>query len=715
MMWPFSLLSKKSVDQFSITYASLLYGLGAASWVERRFDLLAREGYERNPIVYACVTKLAKAVASVDLHLYQRSGGKLKRIDKHPVLDLLAHPNPTQGGRRFLEAAATNYLVGGNAYILGEGPGSDARTPAPPKELWLLPNAQVSVEPAKKTMFALHYDFTSAEGGKKRFEVDQLTGRCKVLHLKTVNVMNPVVGMPPMMAAAYGVDVFNAGQEWNKALLDHDARPAGALEVVDGEGKPASLTPDQRGRLRDELDASFAGKKNAGRPLVLEGGMKWTPMSLSPKDMDHRENMLTNARFIAGVYHTPPQLVNIPGESTFSNYGQAELSYWGDTVLTLLGSLLEDVNNWLLPLYGDKDTFLWYDEDEIPALEPRRKEKADRINASSFMRVNEKRRAMGLDDDPEGDVLLVDSRMVPIALAGRVTPDPADDEDDEDDENEGKKSAYTRLGKAVRRKPIPFDRAVTRKARRALRQAVATVLKEAAAQAIQKVRAELDNQVKAGPNDQINRDKAKRIVDGLTLDALDALVDATPEHLERVLADTGMLALAQVGVVDRANLVNQVNERALDYARDRAAEMVGKRWIGGVLVDNPDAEWRIDEAIRDELQDIIAQGLFDNIGADAIANEIEQAAGFSDARAKLIADTEIARANSEGSLEGYRAARDAGVTVKKEWLPDAEACPVCTGNADAGPIELDAQFPSGDDGPPAHPNCECALVPVTED
>src|SRR4051812_21636621 len=121
MWWPFSKLAKKTIDGYAIKSASLLYSIGAARWLERRFDLLAREGYERNPIVYACVSKLAKAVASVDLHLYQRTGGKLKKIEKHDLLDLLAHPNPTQGGRRFLESIVTYYLVGGNSYVLGVG------------------------------------------------------------------------------------------------------------------------------------------------------------------------------------------------------------------------------------------------------------------------------------------------------------------------------------------------------------------------------------------------------------------------------------------------------------------------------------------------------------------------------------------------------------------------------------------------------------------
>lgn len=404
-------------ERFEVKYASFLYGLGAARWLERRFDLLAKEGYEQNPIVYACVTKLARAVASVDLQLYQRKGAKLTKIEQHELLDLLANPNAMTGGRRFLESLSTNYLVGGNAYIHGTGMGT--RFNKAPAELWLLPTQNVDVKnPAQKAIPDC-YEYRIGTQQVERFQIDPITGRSAVCHLKTVNPLNPALGMSPLVAAAFGVDVFNSGQAWNKSLLDNGAKPAGALTVKDSEGKPATLSDEQYARMKTQIDQEYSGKGNAGRPILLEGGLEWKEMSLSPVDMDHRENMLTNARFIAGVYHTPPQLVNIPGESTYSNYAEAKLAYWSDTVLPLLGTILEDLGNWLTPLYGD-GLFLWYDEEMIPALEPLRKEKATRINAAEYMTINEKRRAMGLDDIENGDTLLVASSDVPLDLVGAV-------------------------------------------------------------------------------------------------------------------------------------------------------------------------------------------------------------------------------------------------------------------------------------------------------
>jgi SPP1 gp7 family putative phage head morphogenesis protein len=144
----------------------------------------------------------------------------------------------------------------------------------------------------------------------------------------------------------------------------------------------------------------------------------------------------------------------------------------------------------------------------------------------------------------------------------------------------------------------------------------------------------------------------------------------------------------------QSDLFDQVNDRAVAYAKARAAELVTG----------------IDDATRNELKDIIADGLAENIGMDAIADNIRDAYAFSEDRAELIARTEVTMANQNGALEGMKLARGAGVKLTKSWVPDADACPECEDNGNDGEIELEDQFSSGDDCPPAHPNCECSVV-----
>lgn len=212
-----------------------------------------------------------------------------------------------------------------------------------------------------------------------------------------------------------------------------------------------------------------------------------------------------------------------------------------------------------------------------------------------------------------------------------------------------------------------------------------------------------------------DRDDADDIADGLDLSGLDVLIDATPAQLARIFADSGSLSLAQIGVADGGELVNQVYDFSVDYSKERSAELVGKKYVNGKLVDNPNAEWSIDDATRDDLRGIITDAVSGKIELSDVEDAIADAGAFSDDRAALIARTEITRANSYGSLGGYQAAKASGVDVKKAWLADDGACDVCLDNESDGVIDLDDQFSSGDDAPPAHPSCECAIQPVVND
>lgn len=202
--------------------------------------------------------------------------------------------------------------------------------------------------------------------------------------------------------------------------------------------------------------------------------------------------------------------------------------------------------------------------------------------------------------------------------------------------------------------------------------------------------------------------------DDIDLSTLNVLVNSTPDEISSVMDDSGRQALFQLGIEDTAGLVGQVSQASLAYAKMRGAEMVGKKWVDGELVDNPDADWVITDATRDDIRDILASVYSGDLDSGDLADAIQDAGAFSDERAELIARTEVMNANAQGSLTGYRAARDAGVNVKKIWEPDANACPICQANADDGAIDVDSDFSSGDDAPPAHPNCECVLVPVVE-
>jgi hypothetical protein len=203
----------------------------------------------------------------------------------------------------------------------------------------------------------------------------------------------------------------------------------------------------------------------------------------------------------------------------------------------------------------------------------------------------------------------------------------------------------------------------------------------------------------------------EELVSSIDLSSLEVIVDAMDEGFYDIASDTALKALAQVGVKATDDLVNRVNQAAVDFARTRSAELVGMRFnAAGDLVQNPNAAYAITDSTREMLRSTISQGLADNIGTDAIAEAIQGSFAFSAERANLIAMTEVRNANEQSKLEGWRAAGEAGVTVMKSWQVsnNENTCDICEGNDADGLIDLDADFSSGDDAAPAHPNCFAA-------
>lgn len=353
---------------------------GRVAWSPRDTVSLTRTGFIGNPVGFRAVKMIAEAAAALPLIC---EDGKC-RYDTHPVIDLIRRPNPGQGRAEMFEALYGQLLLSGNGYVEAVG-GSGI-----PQELHVLRSDRMSVVPGPDG-WPVAYDY--AVGGRKhRFDT---TGPVDpICHIRSFHPLDDHYGLSPLQAAAVAIDVHNSASAWSKALLDNAARPSGAIVFrgADGQGM---LSEDQYERLQEELERYHQGARNAGRPMLLEGGLDWKPMGFSPSDMEFQKTKEAAAREIAVAFGVPPMLMGIPGDATYANYQEANRAFYRLTVLPLAQRVTAAIGHWLSAHLGE-EIVLRPDLDQVPALAAERDQQWKRIGEAEFLTDDEKRALLGL-------------------------------------------------------------------------------------------------------------------------------------------------------------------------------------------------------------------------------------------------------------------------------------------------------------------------------
>ncbi|WP_072462824.1 phage portal protein [Paracoccus versutus] len=394
------------------------FGVGQPVWTERQFEQLAKEGYQRNPIVYACLRRISRGVASIPVNLYDQDA----EIERHPLLDLIRRPNPEMTQADFIEAVVVPYVLGGNAYVERVGI-------TQVRELYPLRADRMKVITGTRGWpSAFEYEVA---GQRRQFPVRSGPLDCDVLQLKQFNPLDDYYGQGSIEAAAYAVDIHNETSQWAKGLVQNAARPSGAFVHTpqDKEGAQ-SLGEAQFRRLKEELAASVQGGNNAGKPLLLEGGLNWTAMGLTPMEMDFINTRREVAREIALSFGVPPMVLGIPGDNTYANYREANAAFFRETVIPLATLVYARLSQWLAPRMGSETMELRPDLDEIPALAEERREVWNKVSSGSdILTVDERREALGYapTGNADGKVILgVTQRPMPGAEGDTDPPDDPD-------------------------------------------------------------------------------------------------------------------------------------------------------------------------------------------------------------------------------------------------------------------------------------------------
>ena len=352
-----------------------LQGEGETGGFVRGYQAQLDEVYRCNPVGLRAVRLVAGLTGSLPLFAEEGPERAIELVQA--------------GG--LLEQLAAALLLHGNTYVRLAVDGHDR-----PAELHALRPERVSIATGEDGWPAAY--LYRAGGQVVRIAGKDALGRRQVAHLKSLNPADDHYGLGCLEAAVAAASVHNRASRWNKALLDNAARPSGALVYEPGDG--SSLGQEQFERLKAELGEQFAGSGNAGRPLLLDGGLKWQALSFSPADMDFMALKEGAARDIALAFGVPPVLVGLPGDATYANAREAGRALYRQTILpmaeTMLAGLGAMLGDWLGPVRIAVDT------DKISELAEDRARLWQQVGAAEFLSRAEKREQIGFGPEEEG-------------------------------------------------------------------------------------------------------------------------------------------------------------------------------------------------------------------------------------------------------------------------------------------------------------------------
>lgn len=386
-------------------FASLvMYGdAPVAHSMSRNYTSFAKEGF-RDPTVYKVISYISRNGAAIPPVLYT-DRTRRRRIDTHPLLDLLNAPNPDMSGVMYREAVMGYLLLAGNSYqyaIRGRS--------APPDELWPLRPDYVEIIPSR-TRGIVGYQYKPADIPYSPQDVN---------HVKYWCPDDALYGLSPVEVAAILIDQQTAARKWNLALLQNWARLPGAWVV------PTPIGKNERDRLEQKLKEKMQGYKNAGAPPVLDAGLSWQAMGVPPAQMDWIEGISLNASQIANIYGLAPMVIGDTSATTYDNFKQAEIYSYTEAVFPDLDKIYDGWNTWLVPMFPDlraSGAYLYYDKETVEVIQEmiQGQKDAQSARATSMFEatectLNEARVLQGLPRLKGGDRLKMGAALIPVEM-----------------------------------------------------------------------------------------------------------------------------------------------------------------------------------------------------------------------------------------------------------------------------------------------------------
>ena len=376
------------------------------SFTAYNFAQFVQEAYRQNPTVYACIQQYIGAFNACPIII--KRGEEV--INNDALIKLLMQPNEQQSFSEFLEQALIYYWVGGEAPIWG-----DAVIPSRlPKEIFILRPDYLTPILAQGSMSKVaQWQYTASDNDIQSMNVLP----SNLMMWKAYDPLCRYRGSSPLLPCSYAVDQLNEYARSNYSLLKNGMQPSGALSTEQ------NIEDNSFSRLKEQFNETYGGSTNSGKPLILEGGLKWQPFGFTMRDAEFLGGKTSAKLDVCETLKVPPQLLGIEGSQTYANYEQARAAFYEDAAIPLFNNLLASLNRWLGWRVGLKPTdIICVDIDAVAALEPRRAERNKTLDTMQSISTNEKRQAMGYEPVDGGDVLLVNSGLIPLEMAGADVP-----------------------------------------------------------------------------------------------------------------------------------------------------------------------------------------------------------------------------------------------------------------------------------------------------
>ncbi|MDR1982791.1 MAG: phage portal protein [Holosporaceae bacterium] len=344
-------------------------GINSPQWTPCRYDALSAEGFQKNVFAFRAINLISRGISSIPVSIRSCHDRKEDEF----LTNVFNRPNESQTKSSFLENLVNYLLISGNAFVNCDNE----------NKLRCLRTDRVDIVPNKSKTAVESYVYSV---DLSKFPVEKKD----MLHLKFFNPLNDWYGFSPLHAALRAIDQHNEMSKHNLSILQNGGRPSGCLVVKNSE----NLTEEQRQQLRSDIRDAYEGTANSGRVMVLEGGLEWKEMGLSPRDLDFNTGKNLAAREIALAFGVPPLLMGIHGDSAFANYKEARLHFWEDTIVPLAEFIRLEFSSWLSVRFG-RQVEMVFDLDAVHALISRRENLWNKISSADFLTINEKREILG--------------------------------------------------------------------------------------------------------------------------------------------------------------------------------------------------------------------------------------------------------------------------------------------------------------------------------